>query len=97
MYGTPMPDTFILLDTLEYNTIRVPTQFVTVISIVQWGLHGVRRSAKTPTQKPYYGNHGGQPEYYIVLLLLIDACNYSFFIRVEQPTLVAVIMTCLTV
>ncbi|OKL55594.1 hypothetical protein UA08_09130 [Talaromyces atroroseus] len=28
MYGTPMPDTFILLDTLEYNTIRVPTQFV---------------------------------------------------------------------
>jgi hypothetical protein len=30
MYGTPMPDTFILLDTLEYNTIRVPTQFVIV-------------------------------------------------------------------
>jgi hypothetical protein len=28
MYGTPMPDTFIRLDTLEYNTIRVPTQFV---------------------------------------------------------------------
>jgi hypothetical protein len=28
MYGTPMLDTFIRLDTLEYNTIRVPTQFL---------------------------------------------------------------------
>jgi hypothetical protein len=29
VYGTRMPDTFILLDTLECNTIRVPTQFLT--------------------------------------------------------------------
>jgi hypothetical protein len=29
MYGTSMPVIFIPLDTLEYNTLRVPTQFLT--------------------------------------------------------------------
>ena len=35
MYGTPMPVTFILLDTLEYNTIRVPTRFHNYILVLQ--------------------------------------------------------------
>lgn len=42
MYGTPMPDTFILLDTLEYNTIRVPTQFVSYKTLIGNDVYVVR-------------------------------------------------------
>jgi hypothetical protein len=47
MYGTPMPVTFILLDTLEYNTIRVPTQFLSSTSTYLYA-NGIIRDPVTP-------------------------------------------------
>jgi hypothetical protein len=52
MYGTPMPVTFILLDTLEYNTIRVPTQFVnnTIYYIIINRCGGMLTARRTRTR-----------------------------------------------
>lgn len=41
MYGTRMPDMFILLDTLEYSTIRVPTRFDSIAKLNHVYVYGV--------------------------------------------------------